>query len=631
MKKCLVLALLLVAMTSVLMSLPRNLVVVEIGTGTWCPYCPGAAMGADDLVHNNHPVAIIENHNGDTYANTYSNARNSYYAITGYPTAFFDGLNPSVGGSATQSMYTGYLQKVNQRMQVASRYTIAASGTQTGNAFNIEVEVAKPEADTNTNVVLHVVLTESGIAQNWQGQTHLNFVTRLMVPSQTGTPINLATGETTTIPLTFNWNPAWVMAQGEIVLFLQNVTTKEILQGVKYSLPGLVGAYPVSHNTINFPDTYITGAATVPITITNFTSAAASGTLASDNPIFTVSPNTFNIAGLQSQTINVTFTPTAAQQYSGNLTINSNLNQHNLITIPMSGLGFLNAAPVATEVSVAGPPVVFQQLTADYTFSDTDADAEGYTEFQWMRVINNVPTPIDGAVFSAYTTVEADLGFPIAVRITPRDEHQMPGTAVVSPYTLPIEELPAPRNLQAAFTPPSTVVLNWERPIHFDGRGFVGYRIYRNGLAIQSIANPSTLTFTDMYVPTGTYEYWVCSLFNNPMMISDPSNVVTVNVGVSNDDNLAVIENSINVYPNPFTAQANFDIRTKANEPLTLSIFNLKGQLVVSYEIEADQSGTANLSWDGADKNGNKVQSGIYLYRYQASGKQKQGKILLQN
>ena len=27
----------------------RDKVIVEIGTGTWCTYCPGAAMGADDL------------------------------------------------------------------------------------------------------------------------------------------------------------------------------------------------------------------------------------------------------------------------------------------------------------------------------------------------------------------------------------------------------------------------------------------------------------------------------------------------------------------------------------------------------------------------------------------------------
>ena len=73
--------LLTLVFTSVLLfiwAVPRNLVVVEIATGTWCPYCPGAAMGADDLIDAGQPVAIVENHNGDTFANVYSNARNSY-------------------------------------------------------------------------------------------------------------------------------------------------------------------------------------------------------------------------------------------------------------------------------------------------------------------------------------------------------------------------------------------------------------------------------------------------------------------------------------------------------------------------------------------------------------------------
>jgi hypothetical protein len=35
---------------------PRNYVLVEIATGTWCGYCPGAALGADDLIENHGPA-----------------------------------------------------------------------------------------------------------------------------------------------------------------------------------------------------------------------------------------------------------------------------------------------------------------------------------------------------------------------------------------------------------------------------------------------------------------------------------------------------------------------------------------------------------------------------------------------
>ncbi|MBU2651614.1 MAG: hypothetical protein KKA81_11815, partial [Bacteroidetes bacterium] len=57
----------------------RDMVIVEIGTGTWCQYCPGAAMGADELIANGHDVAIIEYHGGDDYENTASVSRLNYY------------------------------------------------------------------------------------------------------------------------------------------------------------------------------------------------------------------------------------------------------------------------------------------------------------------------------------------------------------------------------------------------------------------------------------------------------------------------------------------------------------------------------------------------------------------------
>ena len=97
---------------------PREMVVVEVGTGTWCQYCPGAAMGVDDLLANGKKVAVVENHNGDSYANNYSNARNTLYGISGFPTATFDGNQAVVGGNHTSSMYSSYLPKYNAAIAI---------------------------------------------------------------------------------------------------------------------------------------------------------------------------------------------------------------------------------------------------------------------------------------------------------------------------------------------------------------------------------------------------------------------------------------------------------------------------------------------------------------------------------
>ncbi len=629
MKKTLLIILSLLGLLAMLPAVPRNLVVVEVATGTWCQYCPGAAMGCHDLLVNGHPVAIIKNHDGDNYANVYSNTRNSFYNPSGIPCAWFDGLTPVSGGNATNSMYPQYLSKVNARKNVPSKYTLRATGSMVGNQVDFEVKIAKPEDDSNSNVKLHVVITESHINQVWQNQTTLENVNRLMVPDQYGTPISLATGDSTSVSLSFTPNPAWVLNNLEAVIFLQNMTSKEILQGIKYSLPGLIGAYPVSHEYLEFPDTYLTGAATIPITISNYIATPAIGTVSIDNPIFGTSIEAFEIPGNSSITADITFTPEAAQDYNGIITITSNLNKHNNISIPLSGTGFFNAAPTATNVVITGPPVWNQELTATYDFNDADGNSEGNSSYQWYRMMNNQPEEIAGADGVKYITTELDLGWPLAVKVTPVDQHGMAGIPVMSSNTIPIEELPPPRNLQAEITPPHNVVLTWDPPQHFGGKGLVGYRVFRDGTAITTITSPSTLTYTDADVAVGVHEYWLCTLFNNPMMLSIPSNVVTVDMPVANDDQIAPTVISVAVNPNPFQSATAISIQSKAGAKVEFAIYNIRGQMVKSYDLTADNAGSANLSWDGTDRLGNQVNSGVYHYRMLSSGRLINGRIVL--
>jgi len=213
----------------------RENVILEIGTGTWCVYCPGAAMGADDLIANGKKVAVVEYHNGDNYTNNYSNQRNSYYGITGFPTAFFDGGSSVVGGNASQSMYTTYLPKYNAAIAVPSPVTIDLSFSHVGADYTVNVTVEKMDA-TPASMVLHVVLTESNIQQAWQNQTHLNFVERTMVPNANGSTLSFASGDVQQFTLNFTMASNWVTENCELVAFVQNTATKNIIQGVKKTM-----------------------------------------------------------------------------------------------------------------------------------------------------------------------------------------------------------------------------------------------------------------------------------------------------------------------------------------------------------------------------------------------------------
>ena len=215
----------------------RDMVVLEIATGTWCYYCPGAAMGAEDLIANGKDVAVVEYHSGDSYENSFGNYRNSYYNVSGIPDAHFDGIVHSPGGSHSQSLYSTYLPKYNQRKAIQSSFTINATGSSSGFVdFSTEITVEKVATSSASNIKLHVAITESEIQEYWQGMSELNFVERLMIPNQYGTAMDFTTNNTQVVNLDFSIEEDWVYDHCEMVVFLQNNTTKEILQGFKIPL-----------------------------------------------------------------------------------------------------------------------------------------------------------------------------------------------------------------------------------------------------------------------------------------------------------------------------------------------------------------------------------------------------------
>jgi len=75
------------------------------------------------------------------------------------------------------------------------------------------------------------------------------------------------------------------------------------------------------------------------------------------------------------------------------------------------------------------------------------------------------------------------------------------------------------------------------------------------------------------------------------------------------------INNSIILsnYPNPFNPQTAIHFETNQSyNDIQLVIFNIKGQIIRNYTISNDQS---SVIWDGTNKRGNPVSSGVYFYK----------------
>jgi PKD repeat protein len=244
MKKTLLLVIAVaLAITAYSQPVPRQKVVFEIATGTWCVFCPGAAMGAADLIANGHDVAIIKYHSGDAYAIPASTARISYYGVSGYPTTKIDGTLTHVGGSQSQSIYPTYLNYYNQRINVPAPFTVAIYGENTGGLnYEAQVVVTKTDSYTASNLVLHFAVTETNIPQNWFNQTHVKDVLRAMVPNQNGTPLDFSATDEIIVDLSWALNANWVAANMSVVAFVQDVPSKQIFQGNVVELTELTPA-----------------------------------------------------------------------------------------------------------------------------------------------------------------------------------------------------------------------------------------------------------------------------------------------------------------------------------------------------------------------------------------------------
>lgn len=218
---------------SLMAQVNRTMVLIEIGTGTACPYCPGAAMGLHDLYTNGDPVAGIEYHQyaGGAPFNTPEGAiRTSYYGISSYPTAQFDGeYNEYVGGSNTNTLYSSYLPIVNARMADQTNFEVEIYGENSGNNYEVVVRVTEVGSYTGGALKVYFALTETAIPYNWQGQTMVDYCDRLMAPDGNGTSVSFASGSEIDVPLTFTFNSTWVDSNCELIAWIQDGTNKYVL------------------------------------------------------------------------------------------------------------------------------------------------------------------------------------------------------------------------------------------------------------------------------------------------------------------------------------------------------------------------------------------------------------------
>jgi flagellar hook assembly protein FlgD len=78
---------------------------------------------------------------------------------------------------------------------------------------------------------------------------------------------------------------------------------------------------------------------------------------------------------------------------------------------------------------------------------------------------------------------------------------------------------------------------------------------------------------------------------------------------------------TVTSYPNPFNPQTKIVFTLPERGHVTVKIYNLRGELVRVLVDEVRESGlTHTVIWDGTNRRGAEVASGVYFYEVKSGG-----------
>jgi len=133
------------------------------------------------------------------------------------------------------------------------------------------------------------------------------------------------------------------------------------------------------------------------------------------------------------------------------------------------------------------------------------------------------------------------------------------------------------------------------------------------------VGSAITYSYSDQEVEDNhIYYYWLESLtLNGVASYAGPLAITLGDPGTPGIPVPGYSTHLMEAFPNPFNPNTN--IRYAITEPgeVSISIYNLKGQLLRSYLNRYPEKGYYQVSWDGRDDHGCALGSGVYLYKMQ--------------
>ncbi len=187
-----------------------------------------------------------------------------------------------------------------------------------------------------------------------------------------------------------------------------------------------------------------------------------------------------------------------------------------------------------------------------------------------------------------------------------------------------LEQCPIPTNLTASDSLNDRINLTWTAVSHAD---LDGYDIYRSrwerGTFTKINSAPVVNNFYSDTTVSDSNAYWyyiVATYSSTGYQAQSIGSAKAVGYfrpgsGIDSEDKLPTQFALAQNYPNPFNAQTIINYSLPMSGKVTLDVFNVLGQKVVTLVDGYQEAGYKSVIWNGRDSKGQLTSSGVYFYR----------------
>ncbi|MBN1352295.1 T9SS type A sorting domain-containing protein [candidate division KSB1 bacterium] len=281
----------------------------------------------------------------------------------------------------------------------------------------------------------------------------------------------------------------------------------------------------------------------------------------------------------------------------------------------------------------SGGPAALYEMRFDVNGADGSDQQSIQTWWETAAEVSDLPVP--GAPFESQSKQVAGLSketkYYFCLRTKDDAGNYSEFSPVVSRTTTPVELVAFEAKVM-----PEYVELRWRTASESNNYGFEVQRQFENDSferigfveGAGTTSEPQFYSFCDSDIKAGSYQYRLRQIDTDGQFTLSS----LVQVTVSGPKAFALHQN----YPNPFNAETTIKYEvpsitlaaeTENTFHVTIAIYNVLGQHIVTLVDEPKHAGIHSINWDSRDEFGQRVSSGVYLIHFTAKSEASKNQI----